>query len=167
MGEKFDLHWNTFSEHLLTTLQNLAQSKELADVTLVCDDNKKVEAHSFVLSACSDVFRGLLLENTHQHPMIYLRGIDHQDMESLMQFMYQGKATFYHERMKQFVEAAKSLQITEISTGLNLEDDGEETEETSPEETSQETVDENTSIGESGNSNEGEINSNSAELETY
>ena len=97
MGEKFDLHWNTFSEHLLTTLQNLAQTKELADVTLVCDDNTKVEAHSFVLSACSEVFRGLLLENTHQHPMIYLRGIHHQDMESLMQFMYLGKATFYHE----------------------------------------------------------------------
>ena len=159
------LRYFCVSEHLLTTLQNLAQSKELADVTLVCDDNKKVEAHSFVLSACSDVFRGLLIENTHQHPMIYLRGIDHQDMESLMQFMYQGKATFYHERMKQFVEAAKSLQITEISTGLNLEDDGQETED-NPQEEMEPISDNSESVGESRNTEEMETINGTSNTET-
>ena len=74
-------------------------------------------------------------------------------LNRMSQFMYQGKATFYHERMKQFVEAAKSLQITEISTGLNLEDDGQETED-NPQEEMEPISDNNESVGESRNTEE-------------
>ena len=31
---------------------------------------------------------------------VWLRGIHHQDLESILEFMYLGVATFYQERMK-------------------------------------------------------------------
>ena len=45
---------------------------------------------------------------------MYLRGIQFPDMESIMQFIYLGEATFYEERMDEFLAVAKSLQIKEL-----------------------------------------------------
>ena len=41
MAEKLDLDWHTFSDHLFTTSKMLMETKELADVTLISDDQKQ------------------------------------------------------------------------------------------------------------------------------
>ena len=45
---------------------------------------------------------------------MYLRGIQYSEMESIMQFIYLGEATFYEERMDEFIAVAKSLEIKEL-----------------------------------------------------
>ena len=45
---------------------------------------------------------------------MYLRGIQFPEMESIMQFIYLGEATFYEERMDEFLAVAKSLEIKEL-----------------------------------------------------
>ena len=41
MAEKLDLDWHTFSDNLFTTSKMLMETKELADVTLISDDQKQ------------------------------------------------------------------------------------------------------------------------------
>ena len=45
---------------------------------------------------------------------MYLRGVQYSEMESIMQFIYLGEATFYEERMNEFLAVAKSLEIKEL-----------------------------------------------------
>ena len=71
---------------------------------------------------------------------MYLRGIQYSEMESIMQFIYLGEATFYEERMNEFIAVAKSLEIKELcnaesETNDVPEDDG-------PSESSNEMMDE-------------------------
>ena len=51
------------------------------------------------------------MEINHSHPVIYLRGIQYSEIESLLQFIYLGEAKFYEERMNEFLSVSKSLEI--------------------------------------------------------
>ena len=51
--EQSNLNWYTFNDHLKEMMQNLMQSHESADVTLVCEDKTKFKAHQFVLNVKS------------------------------------------------------------------------------------------------------------------
>ena len=126
MAEKYTLNWHTFSEHLQSMFKDLYEEEKYSDVTLVCDDQTQFKAHKIVLSACSPVFKKIIDNNPSQHPLIYLRGIQSYEMESILQFMYLGEGKFYYERMGEFVKVAKDLEVKEISKGVeipNVEED--------------------------------------------
>ena len=79
-------------------------SSEFADVTLVTDDKKQIRAHRNILSACSPVFKNILqVDSNNTNPVIYLRGIQHSEMESIMQFIYLGEARLHEARMIEFL----------------------------------------------------------------
>ena len=124
MTNKLDLKWHTFNDHLLDNARHLLSSKQFADVTLVCDDNIHIKAHSFILSSCSSVFSNLFNGYCQTNAMVFLKGIDHRDLDQILQFMYNGKATFSEDRMDSFIATSKSLEVREISTGF--EDKNEE-----------------------------------------
>ena len=73
--EQFDLNWHTYNDHLKEMMQNLMQSHESYDVTLVCEDKTKFKAHQFVLNACSPVFQSIINELPQKDPVIFLRGV--------------------------------------------------------------------------------------------
>ena len=114
MAENVTLNWQTFSEHLQMMFKELYQEERYADVTLVSDDQTQFKAHKMVLSACSPVFKKIIDNNPSQHPLIYLRGIQSYEMESILQFMYLGEAKFYYERMAEFINVANSFEVKEI-----------------------------------------------------
>merc|ERR1712133_174856 len=99
----------------------MRESDQLTDVTLVCDDKKQFKAHKIVLSACSTVFKSIINDLPQNSSVIYLRGIQHQEMESILQFMYLGEVTLSHKTMKEFLDVAKNLEIKEISGDEGLE----------------------------------------------
>merc|ERR1712029_111799 len=117
--EQFNLNWHTYSDHLKDMMQHLMQSNESTDVTLVCEDRTKFQAHTFVLNACSPTFQSIINDLHQKDPVIYLRGVLAPEMKSILQFMYLGQATFYHNRMNEFLNVAKSLQIKEISKDVD------------------------------------------------
>ena len=61
-GGKCNLVWKFYSDHLKEMLQNMFDD-EFTDVTLVSDDQREIEAHKFVLSSCSAVFKKMLSRN--------------------------------------------------------------------------------------------------------
>ena len=70
--------WHTYTDHLRDMLKEMMTSNDFADVTLVCDDKKEIKAHRNILSACSPVFKNMLkIDQQSNHPVIYLRGIQH------------------------------------------------------------------------------------------
>ena len=121
--EQFNLNWHTFSDHLKEMMLKLMESNETADVTLVCEDKTKFKAHKFVLISCSPVFQSIINDLPKMgDSVIYLRGVLAQEMKSILQFMYLGQATLYHDRMNEFLNVAKSLEIKEISKDVECDD---------------------------------------------
>ena len=121
--EKYTLHWHSYSDHLREALNEMMISSEFADVTLVTDDKQQIRAHRNILSACSPVFKSILqIDSKNANPVIYLRGIQHPEMESIMQFIYLGETRFYEERMNEFLTVSKNLEIKELSSGIELND---------------------------------------------
>ena len=114
----------------------------------VSDDQTQFKAHKIFLSACSPVFKKIIESNPSQHPLVYLRGIQSHEMESILQFMYLGEGKFYHERMREFIKVAQDLEVKEISDGVELpSEEAEETiEENIPEEETGEDLETETPI---------------------
>ena len=121
--EKYTLQWHSYSDHLRGALSQMMISSEFSDVTLVTDDKQQIKAHRNILSAASPVFKSIFqMDSNNANQVIFLMGIQHSEMESIMQFIYLGEARFNEERMSEFLTLSKNLEIKELSTGIKLND---------------------------------------------
>ena len=59
-AELYNLRWNDFQSCLSTSVGDLLEEKEFADVTLACADGQNFAVHKIVLSACSQYFKKIL-----------------------------------------------------------------------------------------------------------
>ena len=122
--EKYNLKWHAYSDHLKSMMKELMINEDYSDVTLVTEDKKQIRANISILSGCSPVFKDILKKEKNSNQIMYLRGIQFPEMESIMQFIYLGEATFYEERMDELLAVAKSLEIMELcKAGLESNDD--------------------------------------------
>ena len=46
MSEKLCLQWNDFKDNAIASFRSLRDNDEFADVTLVCEDGKHIQAHN-------------------------------------------------------------------------------------------------------------------------
>ena len=112
MTAKYNLSWHTYTDHLQKMLKEM---NEFTDVTLICDGKKKIRSHRNILAGCSPVFKSIFEGEDVQNPVVFLRGITETDMESILQFIYHGEASFYQDRMDEFLQAARTLEIEGLS----------------------------------------------------
>ena len=122
MSDKCSLTWKTFPEHLQFVFRDIYQDDRLTDVTLISDDQTQFKAHKVILSACSPFFKKVIESNPSQHPLIYLRGIESDEIESILQFMYLGEGRFYQDRMGEFFKVARDLQVKDIVIDIKMSD---------------------------------------------
>ena len=127
--EKGQIYWHAYDDHLKEMVQEMMTLDRLKDVTLVCDDKIQFMAHKIVLSACSSVFKSIIYDLPTNNSVIYLRGIEHQEMESILQFMYLGVATSNEARLDKFLAVAKNLEIKGVSQNVEFADSGIDDEE--------------------------------------
>merc|ERR1711949_22251 len=112
------------SDYLRDMMREMMTSDDFTYVTLVTDDKKTIKAHRNILSACSPVFKNILqMEINISHPVIYLRGIQYSEIESILQFIYLGEAKFNEERMNEFLSVSKNLEIQELSKSRKVDID--------------------------------------------
>jgi hypothetical protein len=114
-SEKFCLKWNDFQQNIAGSYRDLWRDKDFSDVTLVCEENQKIETHQNILSACSPFFSTVLKMNKHSHPMIYMRGLKAKDLEAIVDFIYLGEANIYQEDLEAFLTLAEELQLKGLS----------------------------------------------------
>ena len=112
--EKISLTWQTFSDHLKGMMKELMKNDDFADVTLVTEDRKHIKAHKNILSVHSPVFKDIMKLDQSAKTIIYLKSINFSEMQSIMQFLYLGEARLDEERVKEFLDVAKSLEIKEL-----------------------------------------------------
>ena len=108
--ETFCLKWQNFEYNLSSAFQELREDSDFYDVTLACDD-RHVEAHKVILSACSSFFRDLLKKYKHPHPLVYLKGVKYSQMVSLLNFIYQGEVNVAQEDLSSFLSVAEELKV--------------------------------------------------------
>jgi len=109
-SEKFCLRWNDFESNISCAFRELREDKDFFDVTLACEE-KQVEAHKVILSACSPFFRAVLRKNPHTHPLLYLKGVKYCDMQAVLNFMYHGEVNVAQEDLNSFLSVAEELQV--------------------------------------------------------
>ena len=109
-NEKFCLRWNDFENNISVAFRDLREEKDFFDLTLSCGA-RQVQAHRLILSACSPFFRTILKQNPHQHPLLYLKGISFNDLQSVLSFMYHGEVNVAQEELNSFLSVAEELQV--------------------------------------------------------
>ena len=108
------LSYDTYSDNLKIMVQEMSRSDKFTDVTLVSDDKKHKKAHTFILSAFSNVFKGIIENIPEKNSIIYLKGIEYQELESVLEFIYFGKTQVSLEKITEFLHVANSLEIKEF-----------------------------------------------------
>ena len=127
--QKYNLTFS-HSDHWKDMLKKMITTEEFADVTLVTDDMKQLRAHRNILSACSPVFKSILqIDNNSPNSVIYMRGVQSSEIESIMQFIYLGETSFHEERIHEFLLVSKSLEIMELATAIESNKDAKNNEE--------------------------------------
>ena len=104
------LQQNDFLSNYVASFQELRTSEELFDVTLACED-KNVEDHKVVMSACSPFFRHIFSKTKQNHPFIYLKGVLHKDLVALLDYIYTGETQVPAQDVNRFIDAARDLKI--------------------------------------------------------
>ena len=110
--ETFDVTWDDYPGHLKIMMDSFLTNDSFTDVTIVCDDQKKIKSHRNILSASSSVLKNLLeVERLSSSSVLYLKGIHSQDMQAVLQFIHKGASRVTTERIESFVDVAKNLKI--------------------------------------------------------
>ena len=110
-GEKLCLQWNEFQTNVRTSYQGLRTTEDYSDVTLACEDGSQIKAHRIILSSSSLFFKYLLASLTNDHPLVYMRGLKHQDLSNIIDFIYHGEAEVPKEDLETFLLIAGELGV--------------------------------------------------------
>ena len=111
MSEKLCLQWNDFKDNLGTAFASFRGEVDFVDVTLVSEDGEQVEAHKVILAASSPFFRNLLKKKKHAHPLIFMRGVKSEELEAIIDFLYNGEANVFQQNLESFLALAEQFQL--------------------------------------------------------
>ena len=106
-----NLKWDLFPRHVQHMVEEMYSTDYLADVTLICEDQRSLRAHKVILGASSPVFRNINENFQEKESVIYLKGIKYEQMESVLRFMYLGEVKISEDSMNGLLNVAKEFQI--------------------------------------------------------
>jgi len=118
-GKSFCLRFPDFEESVVHSWRELRKEDCFCDATLACEENRQILVHKVIVSACSPVLGSLLRKNPHQHPLLYLRGVNYAELQNILDFMYQGEVNVPQKRLNEFLAIAVDLKIKGLSGDLS------------------------------------------------
>lgn len=123
--EKFNFSWSEYMVQSKSLLENIYYGELYHDVTLVTDDEQMIRSHKVVLAASSDYFQKLLSFQTHPHPMIVLKGVHSQLLNSILKFLYLGETSVHQTEIEEFVKTSKYFKIKGLDSGQETQNKDE------------------------------------------
>jgi len=110
-GEKYCLRWNEFSSNLSNAFNELRNDEDFFDITLITEESE-IRCHKLILGACSPHFKQIIKRlQSVQNPAIYLRGVRHEDIKNVLEFMYLGVVNVSQDDLDSFLAVAQDLCI--------------------------------------------------------
>ena len=124
LGEKVSLSWGweNYGLNLKNGIGDLLVSRNFSDVTLISSDCRTTEAHRVILSTFSPFFEKVLQASSHAHPCLYLKGVNHEDLESVLQFIYGGEVEMAQDRLHKFIEVSQDFEIKGMANVNHYDD---------------------------------------------
>ena len=113
MQEQFVMKWQDFHSNIAQSFSSLRDEDEFLDVTLACDEDRHIQAHKVIISACSPFFKSMLLkQRSAQHPVLIMPdSVRFEDLISMIDFMYHGEVSVPSDELNTFLSAAKQFKI--------------------------------------------------------
>jgi len=110
-------------------LQDLQSQSEFCDVSVGCSDSngELLRGHMAILASFSTVFKDMFYQmreefGTKQRgAFLFLRGVSHQDLAAIMDFIYQGEVRVLQERIDSFLATADDLNIFGLTSNTRSE----------------------------------------------
>merc|ERR1719210_1895920 len=109
--EKWCLKWDEFDSNIREYFRSLRKQGGLFDVTLATEDGHQIQAHKIILSAASNFFSDIFLKSDHTNMLVYLKGIRKDQLETVIDFIYNGEAYITQKELEIFLETGKDLQV--------------------------------------------------------
>uniref|UniRef100_A0A1B6D176 BTB domain-containing protein n=1 Tax=Clastoptera arizonana TaxID=38151 RepID=A0A1B6D176_9HEMI len=119
-SQHFSLRWNNYLNHITDAFGSLRSAEDFVDVTLSCE-GKKIHAHKMLLSVWSPYFKDIFKENPCKHPVIIFRNVKHDDLVTIVDFMYQGEVNVEQGQLPSFLATAELLQIKGLTSESTCE----------------------------------------------
>ncbi|RXG52064.1 Longitudinals lacking protein, isoforms H/M/V [Armadillidium vulgare] len=112
------LKWNNHKTTFFEILKLLRDKANFADATLAVE-GKFYQVHKLVLSTCSEYFSEIFERTPCKSPVIVLKDVRCQDLESLLDYMYMGEVNVNQTDLALLLKTAECLRIK----GLAVPDD--------------------------------------------
>lgn len=104
------LVWDNHLENVSSLFQVLYEDNKFVDVTIACGDGL-LRAHKLILSACSPYFERIFHENPCKHPVVIIRGIQYQEMQMILEYIYKGYIDIPANALSNLICVASELEI--------------------------------------------------------
>ena len=85
---KFSIRREEQFNNLVGSLGDMRNKGEFYDVSLASEGRHVIRAHKVILSANSALIREFLNKLIEHQPLIYLRGVDGQVLQNIIDFIY-------------------------------------------------------------------------------
>lgn len=110
MNSLYSLTWGDYGTSLVSAVQLLRCHGDLVDCTLAAG-GRSFPAHKIVLCAASPYLLELLKNTPCKHPVVMLAGVNANDLEALLEFVYRGEVSVDHSQLPSLLQAAHCLNI--------------------------------------------------------
>ena len=114
----FSVEQDSFDTNIKKCLRNLYATSKYSDITIVCDDNKVLKSHKFILCEYSQVFKNILSGADMNNPIIIIKDASYNHLNSLMEFLYTGETAVSQSDIKDIYKLANDFQVKEYTSKI-------------------------------------------------
>lgn len=100
-------------------LQQLWEDREFTDVTLVTADGRQLRAHRAILGSASKFFHSVLAPHPHPSPLLYLGGMEGEEVALVLRLVYLGEVAVEEARVARFLQVCGELQVQGLAVGMH------------------------------------------------
>ena len=118
--EKYSLKWDNFQNNISKSFQKLRNEEDFFDVTLVGDDGTHVMAHKLLLASSSEYFKNVFIYSKKyflSHALICLEGLQQNDLNNILEYIYQGEVQIHQQDLDRFLALAQRLKLEGLIGG--------------------------------------------------
>ena len=98
----------SFSSRSFSVLWN---DQNISDITLATMDGHFIKVHKVVLSLYSTFFKSLFEKYHQTNPLVYLAGVNFNNLSSILRFIYHGSCEVEENQIESFMATGRYLEI--------------------------------------------------------